>query len=105
VSASLPNSLELTPARCSGSAALSSRTRSRCEARQTVAAGWQPWTLGWSEGHTVAIEYRWGEGRRFERAVCTPTKAPGDRPAKTVQPYSPDPPTRVVFPLWKVIVT
>src|SRR5262249_26009083 len=39
VSASLPNSLELTPARCSGSAALSSRTRSRCEAGQTVAAG------------------------------------------------------------------
>src|SRR5438874_1650254 len=38
VSASLPNSLELTPARCSGSAALSSRTRSRCEAGQTVAA-------------------------------------------------------------------
>jgi hypothetical protein len=35
----LPNSLELTPARCSGSAALSSRTRSRCEAGQTVAAG------------------------------------------------------------------
>jgi hypothetical protein len=39
VSASLPNSLELTPARCSGSAALSSRTRLRCEAGQTVAAG------------------------------------------------------------------
>jgi hypothetical protein len=39
VCASLPNSLGLTPARCSGSAALSSRTRSRCEARQTVAAG------------------------------------------------------------------
>jgi hypothetical protein len=35
--ASLPNSLELTPARCSGSAALSSRTRSRREAGQTVA--------------------------------------------------------------------
>jgi hypothetical protein len=32
VSASLPNNLELTPARCSGSAALSSRTRLRCEA-------------------------------------------------------------------------
>src|SRR6266550_3551866 len=32
VSASLPNSLELTPARCSGSAALSSRARLRCEA-------------------------------------------------------------------------
>jgi hypothetical protein len=39
VSASLPNSLELTPARCSGSAALSSKTRSRYEAGQTVAAG------------------------------------------------------------------
>jgi hypothetical protein len=39
VSASLPNSLELTPARCSGSAALSSRTRSRYEAGQTIAAG------------------------------------------------------------------
>ena len=38
VSASLPNSLELTLARCSGSAALSSRTRSRPEAGQTVAA-------------------------------------------------------------------
>ena len=36
---SLPNSLELTPAQCSGSAALSSRTRSRCEAGQTVASG------------------------------------------------------------------
>jgi hypothetical protein len=35
---SLPNSLELTPVQCSGSAALSSRTRSRCEAGQTVAA-------------------------------------------------------------------
>ena len=39
VSASLPNSLELIPARCSGSAALSRRTRLRCEAVQTVAAG------------------------------------------------------------------
>src|SRR5919109_3430165 len=39
VSASLPNSLGLTLARCSGSAALSSRTRSRCEVEQTVAAG------------------------------------------------------------------
>jgi hypothetical protein len=39
VSASLPNSLELTPERCSGSAALSSRTRLHCEAGQTVAAG------------------------------------------------------------------
>jgi putative tryptophan/tyrosine transport system substrate-binding protein len=38
-----------------------------------AALGWQPWIatfvqrlrdLGWSEGHTVAIEYRWGEGRR-----------------------------------------
>jgi putative tryptophan/tyrosine transport system substrate-binding protein len=38
-----------------------------------AASGWQPWiatfaqrlrTLGWSEGRTVAIEYRWGEGRR-----------------------------------------
>jgi putative tryptophan/tyrosine transport system substrate-binding protein len=37
--------------------------------------GWSPWTaafvarlreLGWIEGHTVAIEYRWEEGR-FER--------------------------------------
>ena len=37
------------------------------------AAGWQPWTamfeqrlqeLGWIEGRTVAIEYRWGEGNR-----------------------------------------
>ena len=34
-----PAHVELTPARCSGSAALSSRTRSRCEAGQTVAAG------------------------------------------------------------------
>src|SRR5215467_1861769 len=39
VSASLPNGLALTPAPYSGSAALSSRTRSRCEAGQTVAAG------------------------------------------------------------------
>jgi putative ABC transport system substrate-binding protein len=38
-----------------------------------AASGWQPWIatfvqrlrdLGWSEGRTVAIEYRWGEGRR-----------------------------------------
>jgi DNA invertase Pin-like site-specific DNA recombinase len=36
---SASNSLELTPARCSGSAALSSRTRLRCEAGQTVASG------------------------------------------------------------------
>src|SRR5947207_1660446 len=36
VSASLPNSLELIRARCSGSAALSSKTRSRCEAGQTL---------------------------------------------------------------------
>jgi putative ABC transport system substrate-binding protein len=37
------------------------------------AAGWQPWTavfeqrlqeLGWIEGRSVAIEYRWGEGNR-----------------------------------------
>jgi putative tryptophan/tyrosine transport system substrate-binding protein len=36
------------------------------------AAGWRPWTdafvtrlreLGWIEGRTVAIEYRWTEGR------------------------------------------
>jgi putative ABC transport system substrate-binding protein len=36
------------------------------------AAGWRPWTdafvarlreLGWIEGHTVAIEYRWNEGQ------------------------------------------
>ena len=39
VSASLPNGLALTPAPYSGSAALSSRTRSCCEAGQTVAAG------------------------------------------------------------------
>jgi hypothetical protein len=39
VSASLPNSLELIRARCSGSAALSSKTRSRSEAGQTLAAG------------------------------------------------------------------
>jgi putative ABC transport system substrate-binding protein len=41
------------------------------------AAGWQPWTavfeqrlseLGWVEGRSIAIEYRWGEGRR-ERFV------------------------------------
>jgi putative tryptophan/tyrosine transport system substrate-binding protein len=38
-----------------------------------AASGWQPWIatfvqrlgdLGWSEGRTVVIEYRWGEGRR-----------------------------------------
>jgi putative ABC transport system substrate-binding protein len=38
-----------------------------------TASGWQPWistfvqrlrSLGWSEGRTVALEYRWGEGRR-----------------------------------------
>jgi putative tryptophan/tyrosine transport system substrate-binding protein len=38
-----------------------------------AASGWQPWiatfvqrlrNFGWSEGRTVAIEYRWGEGRR-----------------------------------------
>src|SRR6516164_3538535 len=36
------------------------------------AAGWRPWTdafvqrlreLGWIDGRTVAIEYRWSEGR------------------------------------------
>jgi putative ABC transport system substrate-binding protein len=41
------------------------------------AAGWRPWTdafvgrlreLGWTEGRTIAIEYRWDEGRR-ERDV------------------------------------
>jgi hypothetical protein len=36
VSASLPNSLELIPAQCSESVSLSSRRRSRCEARQTL---------------------------------------------------------------------
>jgi DNA invertase Pin-like site-specific DNA recombinase len=39
VSGSSPNSSESTRARCSGSAALSSRTRSRPKAGQTVAAG------------------------------------------------------------------
>jgi putative tryptophan/tyrosine transport system substrate-binding protein len=38
-----------------------------------AASGWQPWIatfvqrlrdLGWSEGRTIAIDYRWGEGRR-----------------------------------------
>src|SRR5215831_10206027 len=38
-----------------------------------TASGWTTWTaafeqrlreLGWIEGRTVAIEYRWGEGRR-----------------------------------------
>jgi putative ABC transport system substrate-binding protein len=38
-----------------------------------TASGWQPWvatfvqrlrSLGWSEGRTVMLEYRWGEGRR-----------------------------------------
>ena len=42
-----------------------------------AASGWQPWTaafiqrlrdLGWTEGRTVGIEYRWGEGRQ-ERFV------------------------------------
>src|SRR5271155_5978768 len=36
-------------------------------------SGWRPWTdafvlrlheLGWIEGHTITIEYRWGEGRK-----------------------------------------
>ncbi len=43
----------------------------------TDASGWRPWTaaflqrlyeLGWIEGSTIAIEYRWSEGRR-ERDV------------------------------------
>jgi putative ABC transport system substrate-binding protein len=43
----------------------------------TDVAGWSPWTaaflqrlgeLGWIEGRTIAIEYRWSEGRR-ERDV------------------------------------
>jgi putative tryptophan/tyrosine transport system substrate-binding protein len=38
----------------------------------TTASDWSPWTvafvqrlreLGWIEGHTVAFEYRWAEGR------------------------------------------
>src|SRR5262249_1659244 len=38
----------------------------------TDASGWRPWTsafvqrlheLGWIEGRTIAIEYRWSEGR------------------------------------------
>jgi putative ABC transport system substrate-binding protein len=38
----------------------------------TDASGWRPWTsafvqrlheLGWIEGRTIAIEYRWAEGR------------------------------------------
>jgi putative ABC transport system substrate-binding protein len=38
----------------------------------TDASGWRPWTsafvqrlheLGWTEGRTIAIEYRWSEGR------------------------------------------
>jgi hypothetical protein len=41
-------------------------------------AAWGPWTnafverlreLGWIEGRTVAIEYRWGEGRSDRRDV------------------------------------
>src|SRR5262245_64924707 len=41
------------------------------------AAGWRPWTdafvgqlrkLGWIEGHTIAIEYRWSQARP-ERAA------------------------------------
>src|SRR5262249_56600089 len=39
VCASLPNGSESIQGQCSASAALSSRTRSRCEAGQTVAAG------------------------------------------------------------------
>src|ERR1700692_4965859 len=39
----------------------------------TAASAWGPWTaafvqrlreLGWIEGRTIAIEYRWAEGRR-----------------------------------------
>src|SRR5262245_59196802 len=39
----------------------------------TTAAAWTPWAgafvqrmreLGWIDGHTVAIEYRWAESRR-----------------------------------------
>jgi putative tryptophan/tyrosine transport system substrate-binding protein len=43
----------------------------------TDASGWSPWTaafvqrlreLGWIEGRTIAIEYRWSEGRPARHA-------------------------------------
>jgi hypothetical protein len=49
------------------------------------AAGWRPWTdafvgqlrkLGWIEGRTIAIEYRWSQAPRARRRdrgrVCSP---------------------------------
>src|SRR6202023_2180804 len=52
----------------------------------TTPSVWQPWTaafvqrlreLGWIEGRTVAIEYRWAEGR-------------ADRGGESARPFRPD---------------
>jgi hypothetical protein len=51
----------------------------------TDASGWRPWTsafvqrlheLGWIEGRTIAIEYRWSEGRPERHAEIAADTSP-----------------------------
>jgi putative ABC transport system substrate-binding protein len=80
----------------------------------TDAAGWRPWTdafverlraLGWIEGRTIAIEYRWSQGRperyaeiaaefvrlKVDVIVASGTAAPTVRQATSVIP--------IIFPM------